>query len=48
MIPLLTLGIPGDPVTAVLLGALIIQGVIPGPLFLRMNASLFYFIFSAF
>lgn len=31
MIPLLTLGIPGDSVTAVLLGALMIHGVRPGP-----------------
>ena len=31
MIPMLTLGIPGDMVTAVLMGALIIQGIIPGP-----------------
>lgn len=32
LIPLLTLGIPGDAVTAVLLGALMIQGLTPGPL----------------
>lgn len=31
LIPLLTLGVPGDTVTAVLLGALMIQGVTPGP-----------------
>lgn len=31
MIPLLTLGIPGDAVTAVLLGALMIHGIRPGP-----------------
>ena len=30
MIPLLTMGIPGDAATAVLLGALTMQGVIPG------------------
>ena len=30
MIPMLTLGIPGDPVTAVMLGALTIQGLAPG------------------
>ena len=33
MIPLLTLGIPGDTVTAILLGAFTIQGFSPGPLF---------------
>lgn len=31
LIPLLTLGIPGDTNTAVLLGALTMQGIIPGP-----------------
>lgn len=32
LIPMLTLGIPGDPMTAVLMGALIIQGLRPGPM----------------
>lgn len=32
LIPLLTLGIPGDAMTAVLMGALIINGLRPGPL----------------
>ena len=32
MVPLLTLGIPGDTITAVLLGALMVQGLAPGPL----------------
>ena len=31
MIPMLTLGIPGDSVTAVLIGAMIIMGMQPGP-----------------
>ena len=31
MIPMLTLGIPGDDVTAVLMGAFFIQGLSPGP-----------------
>jgi len=31
MIPMLTLGIPGDAVTAVILGALMVHGVRPGP-----------------
>lgn len=35
LIPMLTLGIPGDAVTAVLLGALTIQGLAPGPLLFR-------------
>jgi putative tricarboxylic transport membrane protein len=32
MIPLLTLGIPGDPATAVMLGAFLIHGITPGPM----------------
>lgn len=35
MIPMLTLGIPGDPMTAVLMGGLIIQGLRPGPMLFR-------------
>ena len=31
MIPMLTLGIPGDAVTAIMLNALIVQNVQPGP-----------------
>ena len=31
LVPMLTLGIPGDAMTAVLLGALMIQGLAPGP-----------------
>lgn len=41
LVPLLTLGIPGDPVTAVLIGALMIQGVHTGPFFISQNGSLF-------
>ena len=40
-IPLLTLGIPGDTVTAVLLGALMIQNVTPGPFFVLENGAMF-------
>jgi putative tricarboxylic transport membrane protein len=40
-IPLLTLGIPGDPTTAVLLYALIIQGLTPGPLMIRDKFDMF-------
>ncbi|MDA3809830.1 MAG: tripartite tricarboxylate transporter permease [Spirochaetaceae bacterium] len=32
LIPMMTLGIPGDPMTAVLMGGLIIQGLRPGPI----------------
>lgn len=46
MVPLLTLGIPGDAVAAVLLGALIIQGVQPGPEIFNTNSDLLYTIFA--
>lgn len=35
LIPMLTLGIPGDPMTAVLIGALLIHGLRPGPLLFK-------------
>lgn len=42
-IPMLTLGIPGDAVTAVFIGALFIHGLNPGPLLLAENPSMFWF-----
>lgn len=42
MIPLLTLGIPGNAVTALLLGALVIQGVQPGPTFITQRPDMFW------
>ena len=48
MIPLLTLGIPGDTVTAILLGAFTIQGFSPGPLFFFQETNLIYVIFLIF
>ncbi|MDX1374199.1 MAG: tripartite tricarboxylate transporter permease [Burkholderiales bacterium] len=41
LVPLLTLGIPGDTVTAVLIGALLIHGIDPGPFFMTAQANLF-------
>jgi putative tricarboxylic transport membrane protein len=41
LVPLLTLGIPGDSVTAVLIGALLIQGIDPGPFFIVEHGDLF-------
>ncbi len=38
---LLTLGIPGDSVTAVILGSFYLHGLIPGPLFLSTNPEYF-------
>jgi len=42
-IPMLTLGMPGDAVTAVIIGALFIHGVQPGPLMLTETPHLFWF-----
>lgn len=47
LIPLLTLGVPGDVVTAVMLGALMIQGMTPGPLLFQEQGTLVYSIFIA-
>lgn len=46
MIPMLTLGIPGDAVTAVLLSALTIQGYSPGPLLFSEHMDIVYPIFA--
>lgn len=48
MIPLLSLGIPGDGSTAVLLGAFMVHGLAPGPLLFRNQPELVYTIFVAF
>ena len=42
LIPLLTLGIPGNPVTAVLLGGLMIHGLRPGAELFTLNADITY------
>ncbi|MCE0495636.1 tripartite tricarboxylate transporter permease [Vibrio salinus] len=46
MVPLLTLGIPGDSVSAIILGAFMIQGLQPGPLLFSEHASDMYMIFA--
>ena len=45
MIPMLTLGVPGDAVTAIMIGALTIQGLTPGPMLFKNNQVLVYTIF---
>jgi len=42
MIPMLTLGIPGNPLTAVLLGALMIHGLTPGHDLFTVRAAVTY------
>ncbi|MCW5963172.1 MAG: tripartite tricarboxylate transporter permease [Bryobacterales bacterium] len=46
MTTMLTLGIPGDAPSAILIGALLIHGVQPGPLLFRDNAPLVYSIIA--
>jgi len=41
-IPLLTLGIPGGPTMALMLGALMIQGITPGPEMITKQPDLFW------
>jgi TctA family transporter len=41
-VPMLTLGIPSNPIMALMMGALIIQGVTPGPDFMNTHPSLFW------
>jgi putative tricarboxylic transport membrane protein len=42
-IPMLTLGIPGDAVTAVIIGVLFIHGLKPGPMLMIETPHLFWF-----
>jgi putative tricarboxylic transport membrane protein len=42
-VPMLTLGMPGDAVTAVILGALVIHGLNPGPMLMVENPHIFWF-----
>ena len=46
-IPMLTMGIPGDAVTAVLISALTVQGLRPGPNLIRETPDLFWLIVAA-
>lgn len=46
MIPLLSLGIPGDVVTAVILGAFMLHGLSPGPLMFQQNIEMIYALFA--
>ena len=46
-IPMLTLGIPGDAVTAIMIGAMYIHGLQPGPLMMKTSADVFWYIIGA-
>ncbi|MEM0990699.1 MAG: tripartite tricarboxylate transporter permease [Pseudomonadota bacterium] len=46
--PLISLGIPGDVTAAIMLGALLIHDIVPGPTFIQEEPVLVYSIFIAF
>ncbi|UXU76462.1 MULTISPECIES: tripartite tricarboxylate transporter permease [unclassified Paracoccus (in: a-proteobacteria)] len=46
-IPLLTLGIPANPVMALMIGAMIIQGIVPGPNVVSEQPTLFWGIIAS-
>jgi putative tricarboxylic transport membrane protein len=45
---MLAIGIPGDPIVAVLMGGLMIQGLTPGPMMFLANKDVIAGIFAAF
>ncbi len=45
LVPMLTLGVPGDPVTAIMMGALILQGLRPGPMLFAERPETVYGLF---
>jgi putative tricarboxylic transport membrane protein len=48
MIPLLSLGLPFTPTTAVLLGGMLLHGITPGPLLLRDRPDVFWGVIGSF
>ena len=46
-IPMLTLGIPSNPVMALMIGAMLIQGIQPGPLVIQQQPGLFWGIIAS-
>jgi len=46
LIPLITLGIPGNLAAALILGAFVMQGLVPGPLFMQQYAPMLYALFT--
>ena len=47
-IPTMSLGIPGDPVMALLLGALVIHGIQPGPQLISEHPDIFWGLIASF
>lgn len=48
LIPMLAIGIPGDPIVAVLMGGLMIQGLTPGPMLFLAHGNVISGIFATF
>jgi putative tricarboxylic transport membrane protein len=48
LVTIMAFGIPGDAVTAVMLGAMTIHGIQPGPLFVTQSPGLAYGIYAAY
>ena len=47
LIPTIALGIPGNIAAALLIGALVMHGVVPGPFMLRLHGELIYALFAS-
>src|ERR1700742_3205906 len=47
-IPTMSLGIPGDAVMALILGALMIQGIVPGPQLIKQHPDIFWGLIASF
>lgn len=47
LIPMLTLAVPGDAVTAIILSVFYVHGLKPGPMFIRQNPEAFHAILMA-
>ncbi len=47
LIPLFTLGIPGNMAAALLIGAFVVHGMVPGPLMFEQNAQFIYAIYGS-
>ena len=45
LIPLLALGVPGDVITAIIMGAFMIHGLQPGPMMFILNVDIIYGLF---
>ena len=45
LIPLLALGVPGDVITAIIMGAFMIHGLQPGPMMFILNVDVIYGLF---